>query len=908
MKKNLFLFVFTVLFASFGHSQTDKTWLPVNDSYGIKLNRIAQRSDFPKEFSLYKVDFNALRALISTATESNGVVISFPNSNGVVERFQVFEHSNFTPELQAQFPEIRAYAGIGLDDKNSQIRFSCAPTGLQTMVFRTGTSNEFMEPYSDDNTVYAVYNSSRTKGSLPFTCSTDDKKLFSDATLKAMGVSKSNNAVYKTMRLALSCTAEYTAAFGGTVSGAQTAMNATMTRCNGVFEKDLAVHLNMIPNASIIYLDPATDPYSDSTVGLSTIAGCTTPNFDCPGTWNQELQNTLISVIGESNYDIGHLFGASGGGGNAGCIGCVCDALRTSNSTPTYQRGKGSGITSPGSGLAAGDTFDIDYVAHEMGHQMGGNHTFSFSTENNAVNVEPGSGSTIMAYAGITGATDVQSNSDDYYTYRSILQIQNNLATKSCPVSTPITPANFAISAGASYTIPKGTPFKLIGSGAANVVSYCWEENDDATTVGAASSYPAATKTDGPNFRSFNPVAVNFRYFPKLATVLSNSLSSTWEATSTVARTLNFTLTGRNNLLGGGQTDTASTVITVSGTTGPFDVTSQATDGISWIQGTSETITWTVNGTTSLAGSTNVDILLSTDGGLTFPTVLAAAVPNNGSAIITVPNVAFVNCRVMVKPTGNVYYDINPKQFAIGYVITTTCNTYTNSTPVTIIDATSSSIPSPTVTSNIVVPAGGVVSSIKVGLNVTHSYPNDLVINLKNPGNTANVNIWNRACGGNNNFNVTLADGSPAFTCVAAMTGTFSPSAPLSSFNGLASNGTWTLSITDFDIPDAGTLNSWFMEICTQSAVLTTENFELADFSLSPNPNNGSFNIKFNSSSNKDISINIFDLRGRAIFNKSYQNTGLFDQNLQLNTIQAGVYLVNVQDGENKIVKKIVVE
>ena len=260
MKKNLFLFVFTVLFVSFGHSQTDKTWLPVNDSNGIKLNKIVERSDFPTDFSLFKVNFSALRALISTATETNGIVIGFPNANGVVERFEVFEHSNFTPELQAQFPEIRAYAGVGLDDKKAQIRFSCAPTGIQTMVFRTDKSNEFMEPYSADNTVYAVYNSSRTKGALPFTCSTDDKKLFSDVTLKATSLSKSNNAVYKTMRLALSCTAEYTNAFGGTVSGAQTAMNATMTRCNGVFEKELAVHMNMVPNSSIIYLDPATDP------------------------------------------------------------------------------------------------------------------------------------------------------------------------------------------------------------------------------------------------------------------------------------------------------------------------------------------------------------------------------------------------------------------------------------------------------------------------------------------------------------------------------------------------------------------------------------------------------------------------------------------------------------------------
>src|SRR5690606_25986509 len=155
----------------------------------------------------------------------------------------------------------------------------------------------------------------------------------------------------------------------------------------------------------------ATDPYSPAS-GMNN--------------WNGQLQATLTSVIGDANYDIGHLFGATGGGGNAGCIGCVCGP------------GKGSAYTSPADGIPSGDFFDIDYVAHEMGHQLGANHAFSHQNEGAGVNVEPGSGSTIMCYAGITNY-DVQAHSDDYFTYRSILQIQNNLATKTCPVSTPIT-------------------------------------------------------------------------------------------------------------------------------------------------------------------------------------------------------------------------------------------------------------------------------------------------------------------------------------------------------------------------------------------------------------------------------------------------------------------------------------
>jgi hypothetical protein len=182
-------------------------------------------------------------------------------------------------------------------------------------------------------------------------------------------------------------------------------MNNTMTRVNGVFEKDFAARMVLIANNdAVIYTNASTDPYSAAS-GMSN--------------WNSQLQSTLTSVIGEANYDIGHLFGASGGGGNAGCIGCIC----TNGS-------KGSGYTSPADAIPSGDNFDIDYVAHEMGHQFGGNHTFSMNNEGTGANMEPGSGSTIMGYAGIT-SQDIQPHSDAFF-HASIQQITNNIKAKTC--------------------------------------------------------------------------------------------------------------------------------------------------------------------------------------------------------------------------------------------------------------------------------------------------------------------------------------------------------------------------------------------------------------------------------------------------------------------------------------------
>ena len=326
MKKILLFASFLTLFTLQVHAQTSKIWTEVQKSTDIDVARTAQRSNFPEDFKLFTVDLVALRQSLSAINDNSDgnnptkTIISLPNSNGQIERFRVFESSNFTPELQALYPQIRAYAGNGIDDANAQIRFSISPSGIQTMVFRTDKTNEFMEPYSTDGKVCAVFNSSRKKGELPFACGTADVELFQTQQRNyGLSENRSNDQVYRTFRLALSCTGEYSNYYGAT-SAAQvnlvlTAFNNTMTRVNGVYDKDFAVKFTIIASTtSVIYYDGTTDPYSDAAAGVGSPGN--------PPTWNGQLQATLTSVITEGNYDIGHLFGASGGGGNAGCIGC----------------------------------------------------------------------------------------------------------------------------------------------------------------------------------------------------------------------------------------------------------------------------------------------------------------------------------------------------------------------------------------------------------------------------------------------------------------------------------------------------------------------------------------------------------------------------------------------------------
>ena len=584
-----------------------------------------------------KTNLNNAPARRANAKDSN-IILSIPNADGVLERFSIYENPTMDPALAARFPEIKSYIGIGIDNPTLTAYFSMSPLGFKSMVIGADRSAVFIEPISEDLTTYTVYKKADKSNTFnPFEC-----KVINQVTTQAGETLRPNadDSTLRTFRLAVSTTGEYTAYFGGTKAGALAAINASMTRVNGVFEKDFAIRMVLIANNdAVIYTNASTDPYTTS--------------------YNSQLQSTLTSVIGESNYDVGHVFVRASNNGNAGCIGCVC-----------VNGSKGSGFTS--STIPTGDTFDIDYVAHEIGHQFGGNHTFSMSNEGTGVNMEPGSGSTIMGYAGIT-AQDVQPNSDAYFHAASIQQITNNVKAKTCQINTATGNAVPTANAGLDFTIPRSTPFVLTGSGTdanGDVLSYNWEQFDNAaSTATGASSAASATRTSGPTFRSYNSTATPVRYFPRIQSVLNGATTTagteiTVEAVPSVARTMNFRLTVRDNRAGGSANNSDDMIVTVNATAGPFTVNSPNT-AVSFVGGSSQTITWAVAGTTANGvNCANVDILLSTDAGTTWST-LVAATPNDGTQAVTIPNTPGTTNRIMVKGTNHIFFDVSNTNFTI---------------------------------------------------------------------------------------------------------------------------------------------------------------------------------------------------------------------------------------------------
>ncbi|MES2516357.1 MAG: zinc-dependent metalloprotease family protein [Bacteroidota bacterium] len=667
MKKTIILSSLVISFFSFKAQTNTALWKEVNEN---QITLTGKREIVPEKYKTFRLDINSVKAILASApldknvpVANSTVIINLPMPDGTFQNFKLSESPVMDDALQASFPEIRTYNIRGIDDKYASGKLDLTEYGFHGMI-RSSNGDIFIDPFCRLNTTdYISYYTSDfikpmnergvCEGALGSLDALDNGNVSKTAQTNALCA----GANLKTYRLAVGCTGEYARAACGTGTNTPTTAQIlakvviSVNRVDGVYETEVAVKLVLVATTTLVlYGVPGT--------------GYTTAENNNAGTLITKSHSLITSNVGTANFDIGHTF-STGGGGLAN-LGCVCS---TSN--------KGKGIT--GSPSPVGDAYDIDYVAHEMGHQFSGNHTFRASTGscsgngNMSTSMEPGSGITIMAYAGICGTTnDLAAHSIAYFhgvSYDEITNFINTGGGNGCDVLTTTGNNPPVVNAGSNYTIPANTPFSLTGSATdadGDPLTYQWEEMDAATSFG---NWNVGTK---PFFRSYAPTTNPTRLFPILSSILTGSMQATkGEYLPTTAQTLKFRLTARDNKMGGGGICSATATITVNAA-GPFAVTSQSTTGITYPSGSVQSIAWNVNGTNAAPiNCTNVNIYVSTNAGATFSLVLANT-PNDGTQNITMPIVSTTTntCRVKVESVGNIFFDINDKAFTLTATVT----------------------------------------------------------------------------------------------------------------------------------------------------------------------------------------------------------------------------------------------
>jgi hypothetical protein len=658
MKNRLsFILFLAILFNSSSSFYGQQLWQKQEkENLTIQKKATFQKKNFPSNYEIVTLNSGVFEDKLSRKVATLKTVIELPNADGSLSKFSIQENSNFDAILQAKFPNVKSYTAKGIDDESANAKISIGTDGFHAVIYSETKETIYIDPYTRDKKEYIIYKkSSLNDVDLDFKCQVEEAE--SKEFTNTIFSKNLNDGNLRTYRLALACSGEYAQFHLGAnqqnipssasdqvkKAAVLSAMNTSLTRLNGVFERELAVKLELVSNnEDILFLDATTDGMTD----------------DDPDELIDEVQSICDATIGNANYDIGHVFSISGGtlSGLAG-LGVICI---------TGQKARGvTGLGSP-----VGDPYDIDLVAHELGHQFGATHTQNNScNRTNSTAIEPGSGSTIMGYAGIcppnVKSGNVNGNSDDYFHAVSLAQIWAVIQSSGgCATLTNTNNAAPTANAGLDYSIPKSTPFKLTGTGndadGVNTLTYNWEQLDNEI----ATMPPEPTNLGGPTFRSLPSKSVPVRYLPALATVVSGSLATTWEVVPSVARELNFSFVVRDNNIGGGSTARDDMKINVVDVT-PFTVTAP-NSAVVWDTGSTQTITWN-QGVTNTApiNSATVNIKLSVDGGLTFPIILKSNTANDGSEEVIIPDNATSSARIMVEAADNIFYNINATNFTI---------------------------------------------------------------------------------------------------------------------------------------------------------------------------------------------------------------------------------------------------
>ena len=640
----------------------------------------------PAHYQVYTFNESSVKMQMFglSTNPDEGMILELPMPNGTFRSFRVWDDPMMHPEMAAKYPEIRTFTGVAVNDPRVTAKLDFTVYGFHAMIF-DGDNTSYIDPYDNYHDGYYLvhykYDEVRNfqdrmkcqvKGEHENEIIGESMDM-ANTGLPKLAARTVNGWNLRAYDLALSADHFYCQAATGlttpTIAQCLAKMTTTMNRINGVYEREFSVHMNFTAHEDTLIWPTNTGSINGSDP-FNTID-------NVPNSCLTTNQTTCDNRIGSANYDLGHVF--TTGGGGLSSLGVVC----TGGS-------KAKSVT--GSPTPVGDGYDIDYVAHEMGHEFGSNHTFANGNDGScgggnvsaAHAYEPGSGTTIMAYAGICSPDDLDMHSQDYFHASSLVEITAKLFGSENACATITSTGNklaYLPLFSASYSIPYKTPFELIAptavdSVADTVTTYCWEQWNAGAGSASTASRLVNTYVKGPLFRSYLPLYDSTRLFPKYKMIMAGTASDAGvegaegNKTPDTARFLTFKLTVREIMNGKGTfvfpDDTIHLNAVQTTTKAGFKVTSQGTTGLSYVGGSSQTITWDVVGTdVAPVSAATVNIYFSVDTGHTWS--LIGNFPNNGTASVTLPNPAsnMGACRFKVKGAGNVFFNVNMKNFTV---------------------------------------------------------------------------------------------------------------------------------------------------------------------------------------------------------------------------------------------------
>ena len=598
---------------------------------------------------LLRVNLDGLWQIVDTAdlNSTGSFRLELPDPKGGFQSFDFVPSKVLSPNLQRKFPHLRFFHGRASRDATTAVQLELTRTRLTAQV-QSSESRWLISPAAKhQKDIVSVYFSDKA----PYApkqkqCLVDHPRdilnkpsSVTSVNQSAMKKSRSIGAVDRTYRLAVAVTGEYGAYHGGTTESALAAVATTVNRVNGIYQRELSVQFQLIDdNDRLIYVDPETDPFTGN---------------DDTDILIDESQSVIDDVVGSEAYDVGHTF--STGPGGLAQVG------------PCLDSDKARGVT--GLGNPVGDAFDVDYVAHELGHQFAMDHTFNSlecAKYRAAIAAfEPGSGTTIMGYAGNCASDNVQYNSDAIFHSFSFEQAANFIESgggASCGTTQSSTNSVPSVSAGADFAVPARTPLVIQGSGSdgdADTVKYVWEQRD----LGPAAALSAADDGAIPLFRVYDRGVSAKRYLPSLSNVVSGTYDKT-EKIPQKARVMDFVLTARDER-GGVSSDAMQIEVIASPIVGPYFGLTEPNGG--QVLGSAATVRWNVGGTsTSPISTSQIEMFLSIDGGESFSETPFAVVPNTGYARVTFPSGTDSSAaRLMLKGQDNVFFDVSDADFTV---------------------------------------------------------------------------------------------------------------------------------------------------------------------------------------------------------------------------------------------------